>query len=89
MVKFLLSVAFSILLYNVLLVFKVNNAYKNQTKILDAIDRYADETKDFGKALCLLNNAEELDETIWRLTDWGYKNILPKEDFELIEPYIK
>lgn len=89
MVKFLLSVAFSILLYNVLLVFKVNNAYKNQTKILDAIESYADETKDKNKALCLLNNMEEFEETIWRLTDWGYKNILPKEDFELIEPYIK
>ena len=27
--------------------------------------------------------------TLFRLWDWGYKRILPKEKFELIKPYLK
>lgn len=27
--------------------------------------------------------------TLWCLWDWGYKNILPKDKYEIIKPYIK
>ena len=26
---------------------------------------------------------------MWNLTDWGYKNIVPSDIFEKIEPFIK
>ena len=32
---------------------------------------------------------EDYDETFKRIFDWGYTNILPKEQFELVKPYIK
>ena len=79
----------SALIYNVLMLIKTNNAYRNQVKILNAIDCYATEVNDYDKALFLMYSMESLSETIYRFTDWGYKNILPKEYFELIEPYIQ
>lgn len=27
--------------------------------------------------------------TLWRLWDWGYTRILPKDKFEIIKPYIE
>lgn len=79
----------SAIIYNLLLWIKTDNAFKNQVKILNAIDCYATEVKDYDKALFLMYSMESLSETIYRFTDWGYKNILPKEYFELIEPYIQ
>lgn len=34
------------------------------------------------------SDCEDYDKTLWRLWDWGYKRILPREKFELIKPYI-
>lgn len=86
---FVLSFVISACFFGILLSIKIDNAGKNQIKILKAIDNYADESEDYDKALILIRNMEDLRGTIFRLTDWGYKNILPKEDFELIEPYIQ
>jgi len=89
MMYFILSVSILILLYELLMLIKIDNAYKNQEKILYAIDRYIYETNNYIKGFYLLESMEDFDATIFRLTDWGYKNILPKEDFELIESYIQ
>jgi hypothetical protein len=35
------------------------------------------------------DDMEDLYATLWRLWDWGYKHILPKEKFEIIKPYLK
>lgn len=35
------------------------------------------------------SDMEDYDITLWRLWDWGYKSILPKEKFEIIERYIQ
>lgn len=31
---------------------------------------------------------EDFRQTVYRLTDWGYKRILPKEKYELVKPFI-
>ena len=77
------------IVFGILLSFKCNNAFKNQWKILEAISNYIDETEEYRIAMLILTNMKSIPKTIFRLWDWGYKNILPKEDFELIKPYIK
>jgi hypothetical protein len=68
---------------------KADNAFRNQITILGAIDAYGDDTGDGDKVLSLITNMKPLRTMIFQLNDWGYENILPKEDFELIKPYIR
>lgn len=68
--------------------FKMDNAYENQMKLLRAIELYLDETGDRTVCLEMLDSMESMNDTLFRLWDWGYKNILPKEYLELLEPYI-
>lgn len=84
-----LSFLFSAFIYSILLFLKADNAGKNHTKILNAIDSYIKQGNDYKTGLLLIDSMEDFDKTIFRLTDWGYKNILPKQYFELIEPYIQ
>ena len=35
------------------------------------------------------DDMEEFDKTEKRVFDWGCKNILPKEKFELIKPFLE
>lgn len=70
---------------------RLNIASNNRTIIIDAIHRYNRDMIVRGK----FNNAihyhdmESFDDTLFRLNDFGYTNILPKEKYELIKPYIK
>ena len=89
METFLLAFVVTTLVYSTLLLIKSDNALRNQVKILNAIDAYADETGDCKNALFIMNRMESFSQTMWRLWDWGYTRILPKEDFEWIKPYIK
>lgn len=82
-------VLFLVLLFNIYLLIKVENSHKNQMKILNAIDAFAKDTNDCETALLALKEMEDFYKTLYRLLDWGYKNILPKEYFDLIEPYIQ
>jgi hypothetical protein len=34
------------------------------------------------------NDEESYEKTLFRLWDWGYTRILPKDKFEIIKPYI-
>lgn len=63
--------------------------FKNHMKIVQAINRYADSTGDYDMALTLIARTEGFTKTLWRWWDWGCKNILPKEDYELIRPYLR
>ena len=58
--------------------------------------RLPDNIEDCVDRLCrpieglrLLNNIEDYNDTLYRWWDFGCKNILPKEDYEIIKPYIK
>ena len=85
---FIFSFLVSALIYSVVMI-KSDITLKNQTKILNAIDAYAEEHNDYETAIRLLSHLEDFLKTLFRITDWGYKNILPKEDFEIIKPYIQ
>lgn len=65
------------------------NTYKNHMFINKAICAY--------RMICIERNEkaivdhcdmEDYDKTLWRLWDWSYTRILPKEKFEIIKPYI-
>ena len=89
MIAFILAMLTTGIIYSIYLLIKMHNAYNNQMIILNAITDYSDETGNIRKSLTLLENIEPFEKTAFRLWDWGYENILPKEDFELIKPYIQ
>ena len=68
------------------------NTHTKRRIIIDAISSYkhnALDKYDFT-ALHLVeyDDMEEYSVTMWRLWDWGYTRILPKEKFELVKKYI-
>ena len=75
-------------LWCMLMFAKTDNAYENHKKIMDAIETYVTVTSNAEMAIKMLMRMEDMEKTTWRFWDWGYKNILPKQYFELIEPYI-
>lgn len=85
----LIAFVISTLFYGLLLMIKIDNTGKNRTKILDAIVAYTEDSGDYFKGIILLNKMEDFDDTLFRITDWGCQKILPKQYFELIEPYIQ
>ena len=77
-----------ILLWCLLALAKIDNSYENHKKIMNAIGAYITVTDDAEMAVKMLMRMEGYNKTIWRFWDWGYKNILPKQYIELLEPYI-
>ena len=72
-----------------LLLRKNANTHKNHILINKAICVYRMICIDRGEnAVVDHDDAEDYDKTLWRLWDWGYTRILPKEKFEIIKPYI-
>lgn len=78
------------LLVCIFLIIKNENAEHNHTIIIDAIYAYQldmckmyiyDYEVDF-------KDMESYGKTLFRLWDWGYKNILPPDKFKIIKPYI-
>ena len=62
---------------------------KHQNKIVHAIYLYGIQCIKEGKEPQVdYRDMEDYDKTLFRLWDWGYTNILPKEKFEIIKPYI-
>lgn len=71
---------------------KVNNACRNHVLIATAIFLYREDRfgqKDFGHVDDVrFEDLEEFEKTVFRMTDWGYKRILPKEKYELVKPFL-
>lgn len=86
MISFLF-VCFCIFL-NIFIWIKSGFAMNAHLKILNAIDSYSDESRNYTEANRLLCRMESYFKTLFRFWDFGYKHILPKEDFELIKPYL-
>lgn len=80
-------------LFYLILELKNMNTVKNHMRILNAITDYQNDCvkKDMYKEALnvTIQDKEDYDKTFWRLWDWGYKRILPKDKFEIIKPYIK
>lgn len=73
---------------------KNNNAYVNQNIIAEAIFHHnVEHIRDYDENGYLLVISYDCIEPYWktfiRFWDWGYKNIVDKETFEKIQPYIK
>ncbi len=79
------------MIFCLLMIIKTEVTYKNRLILIDAIYKYR---------ISLINqhiyepgvdykDKESFDKTLFRLWDWGYKRILPKEKFEIIEPFIE
>jgi hypothetical protein len=84
---------------------KNNNTFTNRFIIASAIDDYHTEIidklrkdiKTYGSFanykidsyLVDYDDMESYEKTMWRLWDWGYTRILPKDKFEIIKKYIK
>ena len=73
----------------ILLLIKNENAYKNYIIIIEAIGEYQiDCVRNKIIPFMDFDDMKSYYTTIFRLTDWGYRNILPKDKFEIIKPYI-
>ena len=84
------------LLISLLLIFlliKNENTTKNHLKIIDAINDYQNGCIKNGAYDEILDvtftDREDHNKTLYRIWDWGYTRILPKDKFEIIKPYIK
>ena len=74
----------------IILLFKNENTYKNHTLIDDAIYLYQTECVKMRKIYeVTYDDMEDYRKTCYRLNDWGYENILPRDKFEIIKPYIR
>jgi hypothetical protein len=79
----------------IMMLIKVNNAYRNCSILLEAVHLYNIDvinSVDYRKE-DLIEYEKYLGEgvltrTLFRLFDWGYTNILPQEVFERIIPYL-
>lgn len=85
-----------ILFFVMAIIFLIKNfiTYHWHTLIVDAIFLYHVDCEssleiDLREKLVCYNDLESYDATLFRFWDWGYKHILSKEKFEIIEPYIK
>lgn len=68
---------------------KNKNTFINHTTIVRAIYLYQTDNIKLGRAsLVDYSDMEEYERTFSRFYDWGYKNILPKEKFDIIKDYI-
>ena len=85
------------LLFIVFMLVKHEIIRKNRLIISDAIHRYRMNViakHDFKNSFepkydVAFEDMEPYDKTFWRLWDWSYKRILPKDKFAIIEPYIE
>lgn len=79
-------------IFLIFLLFRTNVVYKNHMIINDAIFNYQmnklHSTEDILHPDINYEDMESFEATLFRLWDFGYKNILPPEKFEKIEPFI-
>ena len=88
----LLCIAFATIVFGAVMGVKNDNTYKQHSRIADAIYEYQiNHIHEHGKRdySVWYDDMCEYDETLWRVFDWGYKNILPPKKLEKIKPYIK
>jgi hypothetical protein len=71
------------------LIIKAEVGFRHHEMLLDAVLTYGLESEEYDKAIEIMEHMRSYPDTVFRLWDWGYENILPKEDFELIKPYIR
>lgn len=84
-------VVFVMIVLILLLLFLCKNAntYNNRDIIINAIYEYKIDMGQQGKKVEIdYDDMTSYDKTLWNLFDWGYKNILPSDKYEIIKKYI-
>lgn len=85
----IIGASFIALLFLAVLMMKNDVTLDKRIKIIYAIRDY--------QVRCLYDGTSEevdwsdmesYDNTLWRLWDWGYTRILPKEKYKIVEPFI-
>ena len=94
----LLNISVLFILVGVVGLIKNAVTYHNFNIISDAIYKYSiDAIEKAAKNGTILDGVEyevtyddmrDYNTTFFRIFDWGYENILPKDKFEIIKPYI-
>lgn len=81
----------AVLLALIMCLIKNEVTARARIKIVNAIFLYGNVNQDvsFGEITQLVSHMETYNETLFRSWDWGCKNILPKEDYLKIKPYIR
>ena len=86
----ILEILVAALIFCLMMLNKNDNTYTMQKKIMDAILEYRLQCIDQREPFRVdFDDMEPYDKTLFRLWDWSYTNILSKEKFEIIKPYIK
>lgn len=66
--------------------------FRQSTLIDEAIFLYHMEqinNGNYGPFEVTWSDEESYDKTLWRLWDWGYTRILPREKYDFLKPYIE
>ena len=91
-IRILVFVLVMLILMALCIVMLIKNEviYRQRKKILKAIKEYENMCYKHGEISNVdCENIENYDSTLFRIWDWGYTRILPKDKFEIIKPYIK
>ena len=87
--KIVIVICCLIICFLIMLIIKNENTFKQQKKIIKAIDKWYDNTGDVVMALNYLHSMEDYRKTLFRLWDWGCKRIVPKNVYHHIKPFIE
>lgn len=87
-------VCLAAVLFCVLLLAKSENTFRQHVLITTAVRDYHLDLIVRGvydtltDSMVDYDDMESYDHTLWRLWDWGYKRILPRDKYIYIKPYI-
>lgn len=86
----MIFISIFILIAMVILLLKNNNTYKNHIILLNAIAEHnsAAMLEDQYDKRISYECIESYYKTLFNLFDWGYKNLVPRDVYKRIEPFI-
>lgn len=94
----LLIISVLFVFVGVIMLIKDSVTYRNYEIIMDAIFDYSMDAIDKAakngtifdgvKYEVNYDDMRDYNTTLFRIFDWGYKNILPSDKFKIVEPYI-
>ncbi len=72
---------------SIIFLIKNENTYRQRAKIIIAIGNYLREHIEKDE-IYLFDSMESYNRTLFRLWDWGYKNIVSKENYDKIKEFL-
>ena len=92
-IDLMITILLIYMLFCAIMLIKVEVTSRNLVILLNAMYDYYQDCIERGAHDKLqfeyYDTFPPFDKVLYRLFDWGYKNILPKDIFEKIEPFIK